>query len=93
MLAAAPEGVQSPTGSVALSAELVERVTVIWLGADAPFRDWEESGAQAHQHLDQTAEQLRRDPTGGQAAAVSSAGSAGAAVLVVVAGCIVAVAD
>jgi hypothetical protein len=67
-------------------------VTLIWLGEDVPFRDWEVSGAQGHQHLDQRAERLRMDPTAGQVAAVSSAGSAGIAVLEVAVGCTVAVA-
>ena len=65
---------------------------LIWLGGDVPFRDWGVLEAQGHRHLDQTAERLRMDPTAGQVAAVSSAGSAGIAVLGVAVGCTVAVA-
>lgn len=68
-------------------------MTLIWLGEDVPFRGWEESGAQGHQHPDQTVEQRRRDPIAGQVAAVSSAGSAGGVALAAAAGRIVVVAD
>lgn len=72
---------------------LVEQVTLIWLGEDVPFRDWGELEAHGHQHLDQTAERLRRDPTTDQVAAAFSVEPAGGSGFAAAAGCIVTVAD
>ena len=49
--------------------------------------------AHGHQHLDQTAERLRRDPTTDQVAAAFSVEPAGGSGFAAAAGCIVTVAD